>query len=88
MELSKKSAPSGAKELEECALWQIFCRHSGAYVSCTREPTADAMGYGLTALRAFGVHHSRQLQSGNQSEILNVPSHSAIPRMDIAARSR
>ena len=58
---NKTVAPLGATEREDSALCQMLCRPSGAYVPCARKPTADAMGYDLTALRASGVRHSKPM---------------------------
>ena len=53
-----RTRPLISYKLEECALCQILCRPSGACVRRTGEPTANAMGYVLTALRASGVRLS------------------------------
>ncbi len=58
MMFEQNASPGGATELEECVLRQILCRPSGACVRRTREPTANAMGYVPTALRASGVRLS------------------------------
>src|SRR5947207_2293628 len=61
-------------------VWAIFLRPSGARYVLNSCPTARAVGYLLTALRACQVRkraHSRtqDRQRGNQPQVLDDPAH-------------